>query len=165
MPTAVEQKPLTVTQRAAEAAREAGEFLGLDDLKRMSAALAEAAVDGIRRNQAFAAHVRKLYEDMAPKPAAKKKTPSARVAPDVELIPRKQMEGYRLDPGAPPDPYFLNEYYGSDQLALALARYDAPALREAVKPVKRRHPGTKPKGTSRQALIDYIIDFVATPEA
>src|SRR5262249_35756641 len=152
MSTAVERKQLTVAQRTSEAARLAGDLLGLDDLKRVAAALAEAAVEGVRRNPSFAAHVRTLYEDMAARPPAAKKSraPQSRKAePDVELIPLKHIPGHEADSAAPPDPYFLVEFYGAVQLPLALSRYTVAELRDAVKVVQRRHTGTKPAGVGR----------------
>jgi hypothetical protein len=156
----------TISQRTSEAARLAGEFLGLDDLKRLGAALAEAASEGIQRNPNFAAHVRALYEQMAPKPAVSRSAKAPRskaLEPDVELIPVNYAaaKDANLDPTAPPDPYFLLDFYGAHQLALALKRYTPARLREAVKMVKQRNPRTKPKGTSGQALIDYIVEYVA----
>lgn len=165
MPVATEPKPLTVTQRTAEATREVAETLGLQDLKRVAAALSEAAAEGVRKNTAFAAHVRKLYEEMAPKPAAtstRKRSQAKTSAPDIELIPIKQVEGI-LNPAAPPDPYFLVDLYGPHQLRLALTRYTPARIREAVAPVKSRSGGARPSGTSRQALIDYIVEHVAGP--
>jgi len=163
MSAALKQKPLTVTQRSTRAAEQASELLRLDDLKRVGAALAEAALEGVRRNPAFAAHVRALYDDMAPRPAAPKPrpTPRKKAAADIELIPVKSMEGYAFDPAAPPDPYFLLEFYGARQLPLALQRYKAPQLQEAVKQVRARNPGTRPKGTGVQSAIDYIVERLA----
>jgi hypothetical protein len=79
----------------------------------------------------------------------------------VELIPIKSMEGHKFDPVAPPDPYFLLEFYGAAQLPLALQRYTLPRLQKAVKLVKERNPRTKPNGASRQAVIDYLVEYVA----
>lgn len=163
MSTVVERKALTVAQRTAEALKQAGEFLTLDDSKRLQAALLEAAAVGVQRNSAFAAHVRGLYEAMAPRraPAVAKRTKPA--TPDIHIEPVKPEIGYRFDPTAPPDPYFLAEFYGSHQLRLALERYTVAPLREAVRPVKVANPRTKPSGTSRQALINYIVEHVAGP--
>lgn len=158
MSSAVRQKQLTVAQRAAEAINQTLEALGLEDTKRLSAALTIAAAEGVRKNPAFASHVRFLYEDMAPKRATPKRV---KVAADVELIPVKQVEGV-LNPAAAPDPYFLLELYGAHQLRLALQRYTATRLKEAVVLVQERHPGTKPKGrATKETMIDYIVEHVA----
>lgn len=161
MSTAVRTKPPTVAQRASAAAQQAADMLELADLKRLSAALTMAAAEGVQRNPSFAAHVRTLYEELAPRRAAQRASRTKPVAPDVELVPIKSMEGRQFDPVAPPDPYFLFEFYGMSQLPLALQRYTVPRLQKAVKLVREHNPGTKPKGTSRQALIDYIVEYVA----
>src|SRR5690242_5432691 len=97
MSNGVEQKRLTVAQRTSEAARLTAEFLGLEDVKRVAAALAEAAAEGVRRNPSFTAHVRSLYEEMAPRPASRKAPAGAKskkVAPDVTLVPIKYIPGH-----------------------------------------------------------------------
>lgn len=162
MPTTTKQSMRTVAQRTAEAVRLASEHLGLDDAKRLGAALAESAAEWVRRDPAFVARVHALYAETAPRPkasgnGARRQT---RAAPDVELRPLKQIDGV-LNPAAPPDPYFLLDLYGPDQLPLALQRYTAVRLREAAKQVQGRHPGTKPSGTSRQQMVDYIMAYVA----
>ena len=157
------EKPLTATQRATKASRQAAELLGLADAKAVSAALAEAALEGIRRNPSFAAHVRNLYGEITA--TAKPKRPTSRsAAPDVELVPRKHIGAREANPGAPPDPYYLLELYEADQLPLALGRYKVPDLKLAAELVQQRNPGTKPtnKG-SRDALIEYIVQHVAVP--
>jgi hypothetical protein len=167
MPTAVRQRRPTVAQRAAEAARVTAELLHFEDPKRAAAALAEAAAEVARRDPAFAARVRTLYDEMAPppppRPTGRGGGRTARVAPDVHLVPIKYIPGYEADSAAPPDPYLLLELYGRAQLPLAIARYETPDLREAVKLVKARNPKTRPAGAARQALIDYILDYVSGP--
>jgi hypothetical protein len=165
MSTVIEStRKLTPTQRVAEAAQQVATTLGLEDQKRVSAALAEAAAEAVRRDSLFAARVRILYKEMTPAPPARR-TPAqgrgTRAAPDVELVPIKQVEGWFLNPGAPPDPYFLLELYGPKQLPLALQRYTVARLREAVEAVQQRNPGTSPRGRTRPALIDYIVEHVS----
>lgn len=165
MSSVVSARALSVAQRTTEATQQAADLLQLTDVKRLGAAPTLAVVEGVRRNASFAAHVRTLYEELAPKPRSTRNTQTARraklVAPDVELVPIKSMEGRQFDPVAPPDPYFLYEFYGAAQLPLALERYTVPRLQKAVKLVKERNPRTKPNGTSRQAVIDYIVEYVA----
>jgi hypothetical protein len=129
----------------------------LEDAKRLSAALIIAAVDRLPNDLALMERVRTIYEELAPRrvSAAKGKTRASDL--DIELKPIKSMDGRLRDPAAPVDPYFLLELYGPDQLALALGRYTAPRLREGVKAVQARLPGTKPGGTGKQALIDFIV--------
>jgi hypothetical protein len=153
MSSTIKSKPLTIAQRSAAAAQQAAEILGADDLKRVGVALAEAALEGMRRNPSFAAHVRQLYESMAPRRAI---TEPKRSKSRVELVPIRQLD-VEINPAAPPDPYLLLELYGPEQLPRALEPYSAPRLRETVKHLQTRHPGTKPQGTTKQAVIDYIV--------
>jgi hypothetical protein len=155
---------LTPTQRVTKAAQQVATTLGLEDQKRVSAALAEAAAEAVRRDSLFAARVRIIYNQMTPAPATHRTTTpgrGTRAAPDVELVPIKQVEGWFLNPGAPPDPYFLMELYGPKQLPLALQRYTVARLREAVELVQQRNPGTRPSGKTRQYLVDYIVEHVS----
>ena len=127
-------------------------------MKRLSVALTIVAVDRLRNDASLMEHIRAVYEDLAPKrPATAKRQ---KRADDIHLTPVKSMEGRPFDPSAPIDPYFLLELYGPEQLALALSRYTAPRLREGVKAVQARHPGTKPEGAGKQALIDYIVTIL-----
>lgn len=162
MPTAVEKR-LTPTQRATEAAQQAAELLGYSDVKTMAAALAEAAVEAVRSSSAFAEQVRTRY--VALSESVKPKRPSTpRIRPDIELTPRRHVGAREANPGAAPDPYYLFELYGADQLPLALGRYKLADLKLAAQLVQQRHPGTKPTSkTSREALMAYIIQHVATP--
>jgi PHD/YefM family antitoxin component YafN of YafNO toxin-antitoxin module len=155
MSTAVESKPLTLAQRSAAAAQQAAALVGADDVKRMGVALAEAALEGMRRNPSFAAHVRQLYDSMAAQRSVRIKDPK-RTTSRVELVPIRRLD-VEINPAAPPDPYLLLDLYGPEQLPLALEPYTLPRLREAVKQVQARHPGTKPHGTSKPAIIDYLV--------
>jgi len=170
MPTAVRPKRLTVAQRTAEAMRVSAEYFHFEDQKRAAAAVAEAAAEAVQRDRGFAARVQALYEDMAPPPPTLRQPAArtggktgakvAKVAADVDLVPIKYIPGYEADSSAPPDPYLLLEMYGRAQLPLAIGRYDAPDLQQAVKLVKARNPKTHPSGRSWQALVDYIIAYV-----
>jgi hypothetical protein len=172
MPTAVKPRRLTVTQRTAEATRVSADYLHFEDQKRAAAALAEAAAEAVQRDRAFAARVQTLYEDMAlPPPLPRQPTGGTggskragakvvKVASDVNLAPIKYIPGYEADSAAPPDPYLLLELYGPAQLPLAIGRYEKPDLQQAVKLVKERNPKTRPNGTSWQALVDYIVEYV-----
>lgn len=167
MSTAISARPPTPAQRATEATEHTAELLHVADAKRLGSALTLAAAEAVRSNPTFAAQVRALYDELAPRraasprPAAPRAPRGKRVAPDIELVPVKSMEGYDFDPLAPPDPYFLLEFYGAHQLRLALARYTVPRLREAVKHVKESNPHTRPTGASQEALVDYIVQYVA----
>lgn len=163
MSSAVKSKPATVAQRSAEALQRASEILGIEDTKRLGAALTIAAVDRLQEDASLIEYIRLVYEDLAPKRVVAtkgQKVQKKATEPEIELKPVKSMEGRLYDPSAPIDPYFLLELYGPDQLALALSRYTAPRLREGVKAVQARHPGTRPGGTGKLALIDYIVTIL-----
>jgi hypothetical protein len=163
MSTVTETRKRTPTQRVTDAAQQVATILGLEDQKRVSAALAEAAAEAVRRDSLFAARVRLLYKEMAPTPSTRRTTTQGRgtrAAPDVELVPIKQVDRF-INPAAAPDPYFLLELYGAKQLPLALQRYTVARLREAVELVQERNPGTRPTGKTRQHLIDYIVGRVS----
>jgi hypothetical protein len=156
MSTAI-RAPLTPTQRRDEAARLAAVHLGVDDVKAVAAALAEAAIEGIKRNPSFEAQVRTLYTQMARAPKVKRAN-TQRVRPDVELVPRKYIAAPAPNVGAAPDPYYLLDLYEADQLPLALSRYSLTDLRLAAELVQQKNPGTKPKSkSSRAAIIEYIV--------
>jgi hypothetical protein len=167
MSTALEKR-LTATQRATQAAQQAAEFLELSDARAVAAALTEVALQGVRVDATFAARVRSLYGEIVTS-GKSKRTPTPtqraqRAAPDVELVPRRHIGTHDANPGAAPDPAYLLELYGPDQLPLALARYKLPDLKLAAELVQQRNPGTKPtnKG-NRDALIAYIARYVTGP--
>jgi hypothetical protein len=162
MSTAVSTRQLTPTQRISEATRRVSEQLGLADHKLVTAALVEAAAEGVQRNGPFATHVRTLYEKMAARPQPRRASPKSSIVPwDVELTPVKYIEGYVANPALPPDPYLLYEAYGTAQLPTALGRYKLSDLLLAAETVQQRHPGTKPKNKrNRDDVIDYIVRYV-----
>lgn len=138
-----------------KAAKLAGAALDLKDLKRLAAALAEAAAEEVVRNRAFADRVRALYAEV---PASTRKPPGV-TAFDIDLVPIRRIEGREIDPAAPLDPYFLLDLYGPAQLEKALGLFPLAKLKEASATVERRHPGTKPTNRgSKAALIAYIVD-------
>jgi len=72
-------------------------------------------------------------------------------------VPVKRIEGREFDLSAPPDPFFILDLYGDKQFPLALGRYPAKALVEAVAMVRERRPGTGPAGKTMAALIEYLV--------
>jgi hypothetical protein len=163
MSTSLAHKPLTFAQRAAAATQRVAEQQQLTDLKRLAAALAELAAEEVQRNPGFAVRLRGLYEDLAPqtKVATVRATKTAK-APAKPLTPIKRIVGFEIDPSAPLDPYFQLEIYGAEQLEAALRRHTKANLHEAAEIVQDRHPGTSPAGTSKDALLAYIIAHVRT---
>ena len=161
MSTSLARKPLTFAQRAAVATQRVAEQQHLTDLKRLAAALAELAAEEVQRNPGFAVRLRGLYEDLAPqKKATTMRGTRAAKSPAKPLTPIKRIEGFEIDPSAPLDPYLQLEIYGAEQLEAALRRHTKANLLEAVEIVQDRYPGTGPRGTSKDALLAYIITNV-----
>lgn len=144
-----------------EAAKLASSILELDDLRRLTIALAEAAAQELVGNRPFAARVRALYDEV---PA----TPSRASAPDpfaTQLVPIKMVPGRDINPAAPLDPYFLLEVYGASQLETALNLFPVAKLKEGAAMVERHHPGTKPTNRGRKAaLVEYIVRYASVSE-
>jgi hypothetical protein len=161
MSTHVASKTLTVPARGMEAVTRAAEALGVDDAKLLATVLLEAATEELSRSGRFADRVRVTYDALiAVKP---NRGSSRRQEPPAKLTPIKRIEGREIDLGASPDPYFLLELYGKEQLPAALARYPVKALLESVEIVQQHFPGTKPKGKTKAVVIDYIVEHVAGP--
>ena len=78
----------------------------------------------------------------------------------TKLVPIKEFPGYRLDATRAIDPEFIKEYFGDAQLRTAFEMQPTDNLQESVDLVRLRHPGTAPKGTSKKAMIDYIVQSV-----
>ena len=171
MSTILDNTPKTIQDRSAEATARLRTELGLEELnstelKRLSAAIAEAAAEEIAHNRAFAERVRSLFIEMAPKKPApkpsrpKKKTTLAELTDDG-LTPISFGNDHKFDPYSPPDPHFLLKLYGEDQLYKALDRYELSILRKIVARVMEQYPGSKPKNKSnREDMIHYIMTQV-----
>jgi len=152
----------TVPQRAAEATRRLRTVLGLEDLKLLSAAIAEAAADEADRSAQFRSHVLTIYQELAMLQVSGSSRRPTHAADEVELIPLPGTEGIRIDPFGTVDPILLLRLYGPHQLRTALSGYSYTALKEAVSVVKSRYPKTKPKdGRKADALLDYIVEQIA----
>lgn len=143
-----------------EAAKLASSVLDLADLKRLAAALAEAAAEEAIHNRAFAERVRALYAEV---PGSGKAHPLQ----EAPLVPIRQGDWRPYDPGEALDPYFLLDLYGDHQLAQALNRYTLVKLKEASAAVEARNPGTKPANRGQKAaIIAYIVEKLTTqPQA
>ncbi len=156
-------KTLSVPARGVEAVWRAVEILRVNDPKRLAEAMLEIASDELMRNTRFLQRVGAQYDALAPAPKASPKPKAKQLkAPLLDLVPRKHIPGREFDISAPPDPYFLNELFGIDQLPVALKEYTVPALRIAVAMIQERRPGTKPTGTSKAAIIEYVLEYVAS---
>lgn len=160
--TALASKVHTVQQRSVEATSRLRTLVGRDDLKLLSTAVAEAAAEEAKQNSAFTQRVRALYDELASLKDVRTSRSRKASEDDVPLVPIGHIEGRKIDPAAPLDPYFIFQLYGKDQLRRALSRYSLANLKEGLAQVERRNPGTKPRSrASKQAIIDYIFEHVA----
>jgi hypothetical protein len=165
MSTNTPTKSISLTPRAVEAVWRAAEEMSATDLKRLASAMIEIASQELRTSDRFAGRVRDLSDSLAPvKPARNGAARNSRPA-QPKLVPIKRIEGREIDLGAPPDPYFLNELYGSDQLQQALAAYPVKALQEAVEIMQERQPRVRPKGKTKSALVEYLVQSVVSGAA
>lgn len=149
----------SLQQRAAAATAELKRILGLDDLKLLSAAVAEVAAAEAAASADFAARIRSAYTDLAALRGRRSRSAAASPSPRAQLTPLPGSEGARFDPFAPLDPYVLLRLYGLAQLRDALSAYSLAALREATAAVQAHNPTTQPKDRrTKAALISYIVD-------
>ena len=116
----------------------------------------QAALKGWMTRRAMAGGVTRPK----PAPAAKPAKPTKPKAKRRELTRIASVDPALLDPYKPPNPWALRTMYGDHQLHAALERYSTDELRRALPAVKARHPGTKPSGTSKAAIIAYIRKYV-----
>lgn len=149
----------SLQQRAAAATAELKRILGLDDLKLLSAAVAEVAAAQAATHPDFAARIRSAYAELAALRGRRSRPSVAAPAPRAQLTPLPGSESIRFDPFAPLDPYVLLRIYGPEQLRDALSAYSLSALREATAAVQARNPDTLPIDRRTKAtLINYIVD-------
>jgi hypothetical protein len=164
-------KPLTVAQRAAQAAAQAATYLGTKDAKLLGAILAESALAELRRNADFAARVSAAYEAAAPKP----KPPRAPRPPrqggssrgkttKIALTPIKEVGTHQINIAAEVDPYFLYDVFGREQLPLALEGFSKKKLLDEVVPiVQRHHPDARPNANAdKKGVITFIVQHVVS---
>lgn len=152
-------KAPTYAQRSSAAATQASQRFHFTDDKRMLAALSEIALDEMSRNPTFAVRVRDRYEELAPQKPAKREKPVKSTKP--KLVPIKELPGFQLDATRRLDPWFILEYFGSDQLETALRLQTIGNLRQAIAVVEERHPGTAPRGKiTKDSAISYILQHV-----
>lgn len=151
----------TVQQRAMAATAQLRQLVDADDVRALSAAVAEAAAEEAERNTAFLSTLRRIYTEMTALSKGAQRTRRDTHYSDVELVPLPGTEGARFDPFAPLDPYALLRLYGPQQLRAALNGYSYARLREAVAAVRNKWPGTKPSDARKaSSLIDYIVEHL-----
>jgi len=152
----------TIKQRASAATAQLRQALGLDDLKLLSAAVAEAAASEATKNSEFFARIRRIYEELANLRVHQPSRRRVSTQPRSQLVPLPGNEGTRFDPFAPLDPYLLLRLYGPHQLRTALSAYSYAGLRKAVTAVQTHYPGTKPRdGRKTESLINYVVERLA----
>lgn len=156
-------KVRTTQQRATEATSRLKRMIGADNLKLLSAAIAEVAADEADSNPAFVSRVRAVYQELVSMPTTRARSAASKLA-EVELIPIGKVEGGGINPYAPLDPDYLSKLYGAHQLRAALSRYQLASLKDAAAKIQQEHPGTKPRNrSSKDSVIDYIVEHVAGP--
>ena len=172
MSTAIDATPVSISEQTATATRELCQMLGLvgikpTEMKYLTLALAQAATDEAERNTAFAEQVRALYRQFIPtrppKRAPHAHTESGRrqgQRRNDELVPIGTVNEALLDPYAPPNPWALQQLFGSEQLATVLNRYSPAKLKEALPLVQQRFPGTRPRAMTKSGIVSYIVEKV-----
>jgi hypothetical protein len=161
--TTVSTKSQTLQQRLNQVVQKTSESLHLHDPKILTLAIAEAAASLVNTDATFAERVSAIYDDISSSLGSKttSKTPKDTEKNHQRLIPLKKIVGREFDITAAPDPNFLLELYGEEQLPLALGKYTLKQLQEGASVVEQRFPGTKPKGkTTKADLIKYMISSV-----
>jgi hypothetical protein len=161
MSTTVATKSISLTPRAVEAVWRAIEELGVSDPKLLASVIVEVASDELQTSGRFSDRVRYLYDSLS---AAKKK-PASKGGPKMlpaHLKPIRQIEGQTFDIGAPPDPYFLLDLFGAEQLPEVLKLYSVDGLIRGAEIVQERRPDAKPlkAAKTKAPIIKYILQYV-----
>lgn len=154
---------MTTRLTPAAASKQAGQFLGLNDTKRLEKAILIAAAEELESNSTFARRVCVLY-GVLPETQKRGATSSGATpkALALNLVPVKHVDGFTLNPSAPVDPYLIYEAYGADQLADVLDLFSYAKLKDAALRVEQRNPNAPPANKrSKATVIEYIIRFVA----
>lgn len=173
MPSTIETTA-TLQERSVQATRDLCKGLGLEglspaNLKFLSLALTHVATEEITRNIDFADSVRSLYLSLLPQKAARgapsrdSSRSGGSKAWNVKLTPVGTVDEALLDPYGPPNPFALQQLYGNEQLALALARYTPAKLKDAVALVQQRYLGSRPKKMTKASIIEYIVSTITVP--
>jgi hypothetical protein len=151
-------KPMTATQRKTLATKTIINTLSASDEGLAITAALEAISERLSWDTDLRETVRQKYDALQTlKPV--KQTEDFGPMPPLIRTPGLN----RQSPVYVVDPYELALDYGRDQLRNVIRRASQQNLRVAVNLVKERNPGKKPSGTSKQALIDFIVEHVAGP--
>ena len=144
------------------ASKQAAQFLGLNDTKRLEKAILIAAVEELESNSTFARRVGVLY-GVLPETQKRGATSSGTTpkALALKLVPVKHVDGFTLNTSAPVDPYLIYEAYGADQLADVLDLFSLAKLKDAALRVEQRNPNAPAANKrSKAAVIEYIIRYI-----
>ena len=153
-------KPMSAVQRNKLATQEIITALEVSDEKAAVTAALEAVRERLAWDVDLRERVREKYEEIAALGTG------ARQKPDLGPVPVPIRAGTpeQYTPYGKFDPYKLNYEYGSNQLRAVLVRGTQRDLREATDIVQARNPGTKPTSrSSKDAMIEYILEYVAAP--
>lgn len=175
MSTTTATRPPTPAQRTTEILQQLVETLDCQDPKKLNLAILEVAAE-LAKSEDFSHRVLQYYRSLEQPStnranakaantkdsnSAQQKTDNNRRIYAKPLIPIRKVDNHYIDPNALPDPHFLLQLYGAEQIEQALDEYDLPVLKKTVAQVKKLHPKTKPKtATQRYDLIDYLVSFV-----
>lgn len=159
--TTGENVKLTVQQRSQQRAEEIAAQLGIDNVKLVSAAVLEAALAEMHHNPDFEQRIKSVCEQLQQsQPKSRTSTsPKKGSLHNPNLVPINHTEKYHFDPGSPPDPIFLLDLYGPDQLEQALDEFTTPFLKKSVTVMKERFPNKKLKSkATREDVIHFLME-------
>ena len=164
LPAPKPPKPPTVAQRTKTATQGIVSSLGIPDAPAHEKAAVMAALEAISERLAsdsdLRESVRQKYQEIAVMEAQKPQKADLGPTP----IPIRSGTPEQFTPYGTFDPYRLVWQYGEHQLRAVLLRGTQRDLREAVSAVQARKPGTAPRNkASKDAMIDYIMEYVAGP--
>ena len=159
MSVTLEPQSKTLQQRSTEATNKLKKLVGVDDLKILSAALAEVAAKEAEVNPQFAEKIKQTCSDFALN--AKKSAATGKRSGIVQLVPTGTPTIGAASWTGELNPYRLYQLYGAEQFHLSLEQYSLSTLKEGLELVIAKHPGTKPKTKSKKSdIIDYMVEYV-----
>lgn len=153
---------MSATQRNKLATQGIVTLLGVSDEKIAVTAALEAVHERLAWDSDLQERILEKYQEIAALGGEARQKKQADLGPAPVPIRSVPLEQYT--PYGKFDPYQLNWEYGESQLRAVLVRGTQRDLREATAIVKERNPGTKPtNASSKDAMIDYIVEYVAGP--
>jgi hypothetical protein len=160
--TAIDNTKMTVLQRSQHNAEEIASQLGVENVKVVSAAVLEVALQEMQQNQDFEQRIKSVcarLQKSQPKPR-KPPEPKRGSLHNPDLVPIMHDERHWIDLTAPIDPFMLRDLYGPDKLVIALDEYTTGYLKNAVKALKGRFPDRKLKSkATREEVISFLVQL------